>query len=72
MGGLGAKSSSPNSNPKAGKGAFGAGADPIAFFSEHATQSVALAKERDSLRQDAIKLGYVDPKAPTNAASQVF
>jgi hypothetical protein len=72
MGGLGAKSSSPGPKSNAGKGAFGAGANPLTFFSEHATQGAALAKERDVLRQDAIKLGYADPNAPTNAASQVF
>jgi hypothetical protein len=70
MGGLGSKTSKPKEN--AGANAFGAGANPFTFFSDHAAQGKALAAERDLLRAEAIKLGYVDPKAPTNAASQVF
>jgi hypothetical protein len=50
----------------------GAGANPLKFFQEHTAQGKALAKEREALRAEAIKLGLVDPNAPTNAASQVF
>jgi hypothetical protein len=66
----------PGSNSQVGPAAKAAGGgiqvNPFTFFSDHAKQAVVLSKERDALRQDAIKLGYADPNAPTNAASQVF
>jgi hypothetical protein len=55
-----------------GKGKSPGAANPIRFFSEHNAQGKALAKERDKLRAEAIRLGLVDPKARTNAASQIF
>jgi hypothetical protein len=70
MNGQGSKTSKPKGS--AGANALGAGANPMTFFKDHATQEKALAEERNQLRAEAIKLGYVDPKAPTNAASQVF
>jgi hypothetical protein len=57
-------------NPKGGKSA--AGANPLTFFRDYDAQGKVLAKERDELRQEAIKLGLVDRIAPTNAASQVL
>jgi hypothetical protein len=66
----------PGSNSQVGPAAKAAGGgiqvNPFTFFSDHATQGAALSKERDVLRQEAIKLGFADPNAPTNAASQVF
>jgi hypothetical protein len=66
---MGAKGS-----PKGSKGSAGVGSlsNPFKFFQEHDAQGKALAKERDVLREEAIKLGLVDPNAPTNSASQVF
>jgi hypothetical protein len=55
-----------------GKGSGAAWSNPFKFFSEHSAQEKELAKERDQLRAEAIKLGLVDQGAPTNAASQVF
>jgi hypothetical protein len=55
-----------------GNGSGSARPNPFKFFAEHSAQEKVLAKERDELRAEAIKLGLVDPKAPTNAASQVF